>query len=211
MAVKADGPHRCRAEAISDQRRMTMAVNMVLGRRRYSQDYRRLSPSAIRGPATTAIDGRPRLDPGRDRSGHDRQGEAATANVSGTPPSRRTSGRRSATPAGLRVRVLARVPAPAVHVPFDSDPNQGDPAQRSRSAPPTASWCSSSRTGTGRACGLHLERGRHLMAAAVPVRDPVRALDGLPRLHPSRVRELYLRGMSTDEAVNGGSRARPEP
>ena len=34
------------------------------------------------------------------------------------------------------------------------------------------------------AARLHLERGRDQLAAAVPVRDPVRALDGLPRVHP---------------------------
>ncbi len=34
------------------------------------------------------------------------------------------------------------------------------------------------------AARLQLERRRHLVAAAVPVRAPVRALDGLPRVHP---------------------------
>ena len=32
--------------------------------------------------------------------------------------------------------------------------------------------------------GFDVERRRHQLAAAVPVRDPVRALDGLPRVHP---------------------------
>ena len=31
---------------------------------------------------------------------------------------------------------------------------------------------------------LHLERRDHLLAADVPVRRPLRALDGLPRVHP---------------------------
>ena len=34
-------------------------------------------------------------------------------------------------------------------------------------------------------------------------------LDGLPRVHPRRVREAYDGGMSTDEAISHGSRARP--
>ena len=34
------------------------------------------------------------------------------------------------------------------------------------------------------AARLRVQRRRRLLAAAVPVRDPVRALDGLPRVHP---------------------------
>jgi hypothetical protein len=46
-------------------------------------------------------------------------------------------------------------------------------------------------------------------AAAVPVRDPVRALDGLPRVHPVPRQELYDRGMSTDDAVRRGIATTP--
>ena len=44
------------------------------------------------------------------------------------------------------------------------------------------------------------------LAAAVPVRDPVRAVDGLPRVHPVPGAELHDRGMPTDEAVRAGDR-----
>ena len=43
----------------------------------------------------------------------------------------------------------------------------------------------SSRTGTSRRCSASTSiGGDHLVAAAVPVRDPVRPVDGLPRVHP---------------------------
>ena len=87
--------------------------------------------------------------------------------------------------AGVRVRARARVPADAGHVPLDRDPDQGDrpqPALRGRCL---------RRAGAGVperlgrvAARLRVQRRRHQLAAAVPLRDPVRALDGLPRVHP---------------------------
>ena len=38
--------------------------------------------------------------------------------------------------------------------------------------------------GSARACSASTPPGDHRLAAAVPVRGPVRALDGLPRVHP---------------------------
>ena len=73
----------------------------------------------------------------------------------------------------------------AVHLPLDRDPDQGDHPQPALgrgglrgpgAGLPGGPWRVAAR--------LHLERRDHLMAAAVPVRAPVRALDGLPRLHP---------------------------
>ena len=59
------------------------------------------------------------------------------------------------------------------------------------------------------AARLQLDRRRHLLAADVPVRDPVRALDGLPRVHPEPGPGAFDRGMSTDEAVAHGIRRPP--
>jgi RND superfamily putative drug exporter len=42
------------------------------------------------------------------------------------------------------------------------------------------------------------------VAAALPLRRPVRAVDGLPRLHPQPVREAVDGGMPTDDAVRYG-------
>ena len=87
--------------------------------------------------------------------------------------------------ADLRVRVRAGVPADARHVPVDRDPDQGDPAQpavrgrrlrRARAGLPERPRRVAAR--------LHRERRRGELAPAVPVRGPVRPLDGLPRVHP---------------------------
>jgi RND superfamily putative drug exporter len=51
---------------------------------------------------------------------------------------------------------------------------------------------------------LPLDRRRDVVAAAVPVRDPVRPVDGLPRVHPQPIREAVDGGMSTDRAVAHG-------
>ena len=51
--------------------------------------------------------------------------------------------------------------------------------------------------------GLQLQRRRDLVAAALPVRDPVRAVDGLPRVHPVP----HPRGVAEgDEHLGGGAR-----
>ena len=62
------------------------------------------------------------------------------------------------------------------------------------------------------AARLQLQRRRHELAAAVPVRGPVRALDGLPRVHP-----LPRAGAATSAACrprrpsSRGSRRPPAP
>ena len=84
-----------------------------------------------------------------------------------------------------RVRARARVRPAAGRVPLDRGADQGDRAQpavgrrvlrRARARVPAP-------LGAGRA-RLPLGRRDHLVAAAVPVRGPVRAVDGLPRVHP---------------------------
>ena len=53
--------------------------------------------------------------------------------------------------------------------------------------------------------GLQVERRDHLLAADLPLRRPLRALDGLPRLHPQpRPRGASTAGMPTDAAVRYG-------
>ena len=87
--------------------------------------------------------------------------------------------------ADLRLRVRTRVPAHARHVPLDRDPDQGDHPQpalgRGRLRRARARLPGRPRRVAAR---VHLDRRRGELAAAVPVRRPVRALDGLPRLHP---------------------------
>ncbi len=87
--------------------------------------------------------------------------------------------------ARLRLRARVRVPAAARLVPVGRDRGQGDRAQpalrrgrvrRARARLPA-------RLGEG-APRLRLHGRGDGVAAGVPVRDPVRALDGLPRLHP---------------------------
>ena len=87
--------------------------------------------------------------------------------------------------ADLRLRVRTGVPADARHVPVDRDPDQGDPAQpavrrrrlrRARPGLPERPRRVAAR--------LHRERRRRELAPAVPLRGPVRPLDGLPRVHP---------------------------
>ena len=77
------------------------------------------------------------------------------------------------------------LPAAAGHVPLDRDPDQGGAAQpalgRRRLRPARARLPAPLGGGHAR---LPLERRDRVVAAAVPVRDPVRALDGLPRVHP---------------------------
>ena len=100
--------------------------------------------------------------------------------------------------ADLRVRVRARVPADARHLPLDRDPDQGDPAQPALGrAPPTACWCSSSRTGNGESLLGFTSNGG--VANWLPLFLFV-ILFGLSMDYHvfilSRVRELHDRGMS---------------
>ena len=85
----------------------------------------------------------------------------------------------------LRLRAQLRVPAAAGLVPLDRDPDQGDrdePALRRRRLRPAGRDLP---VGLGREpARLPEERWHRLVAADVPLRDPVRALDGLSRVHP---------------------------
>ena len=51
---------------------------------------------------------------------------------------------------------------------------------------------------------FQVERLDHLVATALPLRGPLRALDGLPRVHPQPGARSGQSGMTTDEAVRQG-------
>ena len=90
-------------------------------------------------------------------------------------------------PPAARVRVRARpgVPAAARDVPQHRRAGEGDraePAERRRGLR-RARVDLPGRPPRGRA-RLPLDRRDHVLAAAVPVRDPVRPEHGLPRVHP---------------------------
>ena len=90
-----------------------------------------------------------------------------------------------ARPVRVCLRLRAGLPAAAGHVPLDRDPAEGDRPQhalgrrRLRRARPHL---------PGRPppvpARLSVGRRHHLLAASVPLRRPVRPLDGLPRPHP---------------------------
>ena len=84
-----------------------------------------------------------------------------------------------------RVRPRVRVRADARRLPLDRDRGQGDRAQpalgRRRLRRAGARLPARLRQGPAR---LQLDRRHRPGRAAAPVRDPVRALDGLPRLRP---------------------------
>ena len=98
-----------------------------------------------------------------------------------------------------RLRAPARVRADAGRVPLDRGRDQGDRAQpalgRRRLRRARARLPARHRQGSTR---LQLHRRDRPRDAAAPVRDPVRALDGLPRLHhqpdPGKVRSRREHG-----------------
>ena len=99
-------------------------------------------------------------------------------------------------------RAPALLPAAAGHVPVDRDPGEGrvaQPALRGRGLRPAGARLPAPLGGGDPR--LPLERRNHLVAAAVHVRDPVRPLDGLPRLHPQPGEGAGRRG---DAAERGG-------
>ena len=118
---------------------------------------------------------------------------------------------KSHAPLRVRLRLRARLPAAAGHVPLDRDPAQGDRAQpalgrrRLRRArahlpgrpPPVAAR-------------LPLDRRHHLVAAALPVRHPLRPLDGLPRAHPEP-RARGLRRRHDHRAARSRTASAPPP
>ena len=88
-----------------------------------------------------------------------------------------------------RVRLRARhvVHPAARHVPLDRGADQGDHPQ------PAVGRRGLRRADAGlpgrprrEGARVHVGRGHHALAAAVPVRRPLRALDGLPRVRPQQ-------------------------
>ena len=87
--------------------------------------------------------------------------------------------------ARVRVRARARVRAAAADLPLDRHPAQGDRAEPALGRRGLRRARARLPAGTPRvAAGVHVDRRRDRLAAAVPVRDPLRALDGLPRADP---------------------------
>ena len=61
------------------------------------------------------------------------------------------------------------------------------------------------QTAAGRgAARLRVDRGDHVVAAAVPVRGPVRPVDGLPRVHPQPGARGVRPGMATERRGRPG-------
>ena len=172
------------------------------GRSRFrSTPTRRLRRSPSRRPATATTTSRGRaLDGLRDDIVPATLGQVGGAEVSVTGPAAQTRDFNESMvehlPYVLRVRVARGVRAAARDLQVDRDPDRGDrpePALRGRRL--TACWSPCSRTSGRRACSASdCDRGDRALAAAVPVRDPVRAVDGLPVFILTRVREAYDRG-----------------
>ena len=142
-------------------------------------------------------------DPGHDRSGSRRRGAHHGADRRLARLQRFDEGARADR---VRVRVLAGVPAAAHDVPLDRHPDHGDRAQHALGRRRLRRAGADLPEGQPRvAAGLPLDRRRDLMAAAVPVRDPVRALDGLPRADPQPHARVPRRG--SPDRRRGGARA----
>ena len=60
--------------------------------------------------------------------------------------------------------------------------------------------------GWGEIIGMPHTQGHRVLAAGLPVRDPVRPLDGLPRVHPEPHQGGLGRGIGNDAAVEQGIR-----
>ena len=92
---------------------------------------------------------------------------------------------KSNAPLGLRLRPLGGLPAAAGHLPLDRDPAEGDHPQPALGGGRLRGRRLDLPGGASRVpARLRVQRGDHLVAAAVPVRRPLRPLDGLPRVHP---------------------------
>ena len=192
VVVKAQGRHDARGQAgdpgpARPGDRHRAAVRAVERRHQPRQDrrgrvaldqgqgHRRRVGALARGPARR---GRPghgrsaRRRRGRDH-GHDRLVEGLPRHDEVAPAAR------------VRVRPRARVHPAAGHVPLDRRPDQGDRAEpavgRRGLRRPDAGVPGRARREGAR---VHLGRRHHALAAAVPVRGPVRPVDGLPRVRP---------------------------
>ena len=137
--------------------------------RRCSEQARDLDAPERAGPSD------PRPDPGRRDRCHrdDRGGRRLHAPDEARHPLRD------------RLRARPRVPAPARRVQVDRRADQGDRAQPALGGGGLRSARARLPAPLGRADPrLHVERLDHLVAPALPVRRPLRAVDGLPRVHP---------------------------
>ena len=134
----------------------------------------------------------PRRHPRDDRQGARRRREGHRLDGGLQGLQRHDEGARADR---LRVRARARVRAAAADLPLDRHPDQGDRAQPALGRRGVRRARPDLPEGQPRvAAALHVGRRGDRLAAAVPVRDPLRALDGLPRADPQpRARVLRVR------------------
>jgi RND superfamily putative drug exporter len=98
----------------------------------------------------------------------------------------------------LRIRLHSRagLPAPAGHVPLDSDPGKGDPPEPALGRGRLRGRGDGVPVGLGRGIPWLRGRGDRRMAAAFPLRHPVRPVHGLPHApaepHQGRARQRTL-------------------
>ena len=117
---------------------------------------------------------------------------------------------RSAVPIVFPVRPGLRVPPAAGFVPLPRHPREGDPDEPALGRRRLRRRRGDVPVGLGREpARLRLEQRRRGLAADVPVRDPLRSLDGLPRVHPEpRPRVLRPRPRHRARGGEGSSRRR---
>ena len=154
-----------RPTARSRSCRFTMAGG---AERLRNQDIVRRSARRPCRPRSRPLPGRPGL---RHRATRPTRSTSSTFYVDGMP-------------AGHRLRARPVVPPAAGRLPLDRDPDQGDPAQPALDRRPHSACSSaSSRTASAPTCSGS-SRARSRLRAGLHLHDPVRAVDGLPRLHP---------------------------
>ena len=110
----------------------------------------------------------------------------------------------------VRLRPHAGLHPAAGHLPLDRHPDQGDRPQPAvggrRLRRPRLGLPGRPPRGPAR---LRVQRRGHELAADVPVRDPVRAVDGLPRVHPQpRPRGVRSRDVDRGRGRRTASRRR---
>ena len=127
----------------------------------------------------------------------------ATAAVTAVTPSWTDYTDQMMSQLAARVRVRARLAFVLMLVAFRSlvDRRRRSSSTSCRSRPPTACSCSSSSTAAA-AARLHLRPSDRLRLRC-SVRDPLRPLDGLPRLLLSRIREAHDGGAHRRAVATG--------
>ena len=115
-------------------------------------------------------------------------------------------------PAGVWLRAHDGIHTAAGHVPLDRSPDHRDRAQ------PAIGGCCLRCPCTGlpahlgtRAARLQVHRSHYLMVAAVLVRDPVRAVDGLSRVHHQPDPRGLRPGAPTEDAIAHGIKSTAGP